>query len=76
VRGSRLPRWSSKGYASGTEVLSVSLSTCLKIQSCLYRGASESLESPSTWIRGDRQIIETGKIHCLIVPYLLSCNSL
>jgi hypothetical protein len=30
-----------------------------KIKPCLDRGASESLKSTSTWIRGDRQIIDT-----------------
>jgi hypothetical protein len=30
-----------------------------KIKSCLDRGASESLNSTSTWIRGDRQIPDT-----------------
>jgi hypothetical protein len=32
VRGSRLPRWSGKGDASGNEVLSDFLSTWLKDQ--------------------------------------------
>jgi hypothetical protein len=30
-----------------------------KIKSCLGRGASESLKSTSTWIRGERQITDT-----------------
>jgi hypothetical protein len=30
-----------------------------KIKPCLDRGASESLKSTSTWIRGDRQITDT-----------------
>jgi hypothetical protein len=30
-----------------------------KIKSCLDRGASESLKSTSTWIRGDREITDT-----------------
>jgi hypothetical protein len=30
-----------------------------KINLCLDRGASESLESTSTWIMGDRQITDT-----------------
>jgi hypothetical protein len=30
-----------------------------KIKPCLDRGAIEILESTSTWIRGDRQIIDT-----------------
>jgi hypothetical protein len=59
VRGSRLPRWSGKGDASGNEVLSDFLSTWLKIKPRLDRGASESLKSTSTWIRGDRQITDT-----------------
>jgi hypothetical protein len=59
VRGSRLPRRSSKGDISGNEVLSDFLSTWLKIKPCLDRGASESLKSTSTWIRGDRQITDT-----------------
>jgi hypothetical protein len=48
VRGSRLPRRSGKGNTSGIEVLSVSLSAWLKIKTCLYKEASESLESTST----------------------------
>jgi hypothetical protein len=51
VRDMSLPRRSGKGDASETEVLSVSLSTWLKIKLCLDRGASEGLESTSTWIR-------------------------
>jgi hypothetical protein len=30
-----------------------------KIKPCLDRGASESLKSTSTWIRGDQQITDT-----------------
>jgi hypothetical protein len=59
VRGSRLPCRSGKGDTSGIEVLSVSLCAWLKIKTCLYKGARESLESTSTWIRGDWQITET-----------------
>jgi hypothetical protein len=37
-----------------------------KIKTCLDRGASESLKSTSTWIRGDRQITDTtGSNSCL-----------
>ena len=49
-----------------------------KIKPCLDRGASESLNSTSTWIRGDRQITETTeKIRChSLVLYLFYCNNL
>jgi hypothetical protein len=57
VRGSRPPRQSGKGDTNGIEVLSEFLSTWLK--SCLDRGASENLNSTSTWIRGDQQITDT-----------------
>jgi hypothetical protein len=59
VRGSHLPRRSGKGNNGGTKVLSVSLSIWLKDKHCLDSGASESFESTSMWIRGDRQITET-----------------
>jgi hypothetical protein len=66
VRGSRIPRRSGKGDTTGIVVLSVSLSAWLEIKTCVDRGASESLESTSTWIRGDRQTTETmEKIECL-----------
>jgi hypothetical protein len=58
VRGSCLPRQRSKGRASVIEVLSVSLTTWLKYQGSLDIGESESLESTSMWISGDRQITE------------------
>jgi hypothetical protein len=41
-----------------------------KIKPCLDRGASESLKSTSTWIRGDRQITDTTGQN---VVSLLSC---
>jgi hypothetical protein len=59
VRGSRLPRRSGKCDISEIEVLSDFLSAWLKVKPCLDRGASESLKSTSTWIRGDRQITDT-----------------
>jgi hypothetical protein len=46
-----------------------------KIKSCLDRGASENLESTSTWIRGDRQIIDTtGKILVSPFPSCFDCK--
>jgi hypothetical protein len=43
-----------------------------KIEQCLDRGASENLESTSTWIRGDRQISDTmGKIRVSLFSLLL-----
>jgi hypothetical protein len=48
MRGLCVPRWSDKGDARKTKVLSVSLSAWIKIKLCLDRGASESLESTST----------------------------
>jgi hypothetical protein len=43
-----------------------------KIKPCLDRGASESLKSTSTWIRGDRQVtIPQDKIRCLYFLALL-----
>jgi hypothetical protein len=74
VRGSCLPRWSGKGEASRTEVLSVSLSTWLKIKQCIDRGVSESLESTSTCIRSDGKITETTRNNS--VPLLFSCKYL
>jgi hypothetical protein len=53
------PRRSDKDNANGIEVLSEFLSTWHKDQAVLGRGASESLNSTSTWIRGDRQITDT-----------------
>jgi hypothetical protein len=50
VRGSCLPRQSSIGNASGTKVLSDSLSLGSKIKSHFGRGASVNLKSTSTWI--------------------------
>jgi hypothetical protein len=47
-----------KGDASEIKVLS-SCPLGSKIKPCLGRGASESLNSTSTWIRGERQIADT-----------------
>jgi hypothetical protein len=59
VRGSCPPRRSDKGDTSGIEVLSEFCPLGSKIKPCLDRRASVSLNSSSTWIMGDRQIIDT-----------------
>jgi hypothetical protein len=59
VRGSHPPRRGGKEATSVIEVLSDLFSTWFKDKPCLYRGASESLNSTSTWIRSDRQITDT-----------------
>jgi hypothetical protein len=59
VRGARLPRRCGKSDASEIEVRVIPWPLGSKIKRGLDRGASECIESSSTWISGDRQITET-----------------
>jgi hypothetical protein len=59
VRGSCLPRWGDKGKLVESRHLVISFPFGSKIKLRLDKGASESLKSTTTWIRGDRQIIDT-----------------